>query len=73
MAMRLLRNIFQVGLFENPYVNPEETKQIVGKPEYMKAGFEAQLASIVLLKNKANYPSMSLRHEPFTNLLVWKA
>jgi beta-glucosidase len=53
-AVRLLRNIFQVGLFENPYVNPAETKQIVGKPEYMKAGFEAQLASIVLLKNKAN-------------------
>jgi beta-glucosidase len=53
-AVRLLRNIFQVGLFENPYVNPAETKQIVGKPEYMRAGFEAQLASIVLLKNKAN-------------------
>jgi beta-glucosidase len=53
-AVRLLRNIFQVGLFENPYVNPEETKQTVGKPEYMQAGFQAQLQSIVLLKNKAN-------------------
>jgi beta-glucosidase len=52
-AVRLLRNIFQVGVFENPYLNPEETKAIVGKPEYMKAGYEAQLKSVVLLKNQA--------------------
>ena len=51
-AVRLLRNIFRVGLFENAYVNPTETAQTVGKPDYMKAGYEAQLKSIVLLKNK---------------------
>ncbi len=53
-AVRLLRNIFRVGLFENPYVNPEETKKTVGNPAFMKAGFDAQLKSIVLLKNKGN-------------------
>lgn len=51
-AVRLLKNIFRVGLFENPYVDPELTKNTVGKPEYMRAGYEAQLKSIVLLKNK---------------------
>jgi beta-glucosidase len=51
-AVRLLRNIFQVGLFENPYVNPVATKQLVGNPDFMKAGYEAQLKSIILLKNK---------------------
>lgn len=51
-AVRLLRNIFQVGLFENPYIDPAVSAQTVGKPEYMKAGYEAQLKSIVLLKNK---------------------
>ncbi len=51
-AVRLLRNIFRVGVFENPYLNTDETKAIVGKPEYMKAGYEAQLKSIVLLKNQ---------------------
>ena len=51
-AVRLLKNIFRVGVFENPYLNPEETKAIVGKPEYMKAGYEAQIKSIVLLKNQ---------------------
>ena len=53
-AVRLLRNIFQVGLFENPYIDPTASTQTVGKPGYMKAGYEAQLKSIVLLKNKAN-------------------
>jgi beta-glucosidase len=50
-AVRLLRNIFRVGLFENPYLNIENTKQTVGKAEFMKAGYEAQLKSIVMLKN----------------------
>ncbi|WP_263603237.1 glycoside hydrolase family 3 protein [Chryseobacterium sp. PET-29] len=53
-AVRLLRNFFRIGLFENPYVNVEETKKIVGNPEFMKAGYEAQVKSIVMLKNKAN-------------------
>lgn len=51
-AVRLLRNIFRVGVFENPYLDPEETKAVVGKPAYMKAGYEAQLKSVVLLKNE---------------------
>ncbi len=53
-AVRLLKNIFRTGLFENPYLNTEETKSIVGKPEFMKAGYDAQLKSVVMLKNKAN-------------------
>ena len=51
-AVRLLTNIFRVGLFENPYLNVEETKTIVGNGEFMKAGFNAQLRSIVMLKNQ---------------------
>ena len=52
-AVRLLKNIFRVGVFENPYLNPEETKAIVGKPEFMKLGYETQIKSVVLLKNQA--------------------
>ena len=51
-AVRLLNNIFHVGVFENSYLDPQETKAIVGKPEYMKAGYEAQLKAVVLLKNQ---------------------
>lgn len=53
-AVRLLRNIFRVGLFENPYLDPQESARVVGNPEFMKAGYDAQLKSVVMLKNKAN-------------------
>lgn len=50
-AARLLRNFFRVGIFENPYVVPEETVQIVGCKEYVAEGYDAQLKSIVMVKN----------------------
>ncbi len=53
-AVRLLKNIFRTGLFENPYLDPETSAKTVGNPEFMKAGFDAQLRSIVLLKNHEN-------------------
>ncbi len=53
-AVRLLKNIFRTGLFENPYLDVEETTEIVGKPAFMTAGYEAQLKSVVLLKNHNN-------------------
>lgn len=51
-AVRLLLNIFRVGLFENAYLNPEQTNAVVGNPAFMKAGYDAQLKSIVLIKNR---------------------
>lgn len=53
-AVRLLKNIFRIGMFENPYLNPEQSAKTVGNPEFMKTGYEAQLKSIVMLKNKGN-------------------
>lgn len=53
-AVRLLRNIFRLGLFENPYLDPEESRKVVGNSEFMQAGYDAQLKSVVLLKNKDN-------------------
>ncbi|MCV9934375.1 glycoside hydrolase family 3 C-terminal domain-containing protein [Flavobacterium sp. LS1R47] len=53
-AVRLLKNIFRVGLFENPYLNIAETNEVVGNSKFMEAGYDAQLKSIVLLKNKAS-------------------
>ncbi|HYC86029.1 MAG TPA: glycoside hydrolase family 3 N-terminal domain-containing protein, partial [Chryseosolibacter sp.] len=51
-AVRLLRNIFQTGLFENPYVDPSSSKTLVGNPSFMSEGYSAQLKSLILLKNK---------------------
>ena len=53
-ARRLLKNIFRPGLFENPYLDTAETATIVGNPEFMAAGYEAQLKSVVMLKNEQN-------------------
>jgi beta-glucosidase len=51
-AVRLLRNMFRTGLFENPYLDVDKTVATVGKAEFMAAGYQAQLKSLVLLKNQ---------------------
>ena len=51
-VIRILINMFRVGLFENPFLDAEESINLVGCDEFKKAGYEAQLASIVMLKNK---------------------
>lgn len=48
---RILRNMFRVGLFENPYLVVEESEAVVAREDFCKAGYEAQLRSIVMLKN----------------------
>lgn len=53
-ARRLLTNIFRTGLFENPYLDPAHTTAIVGCPDYMAEGYDAQTRSTVMLKNHAN-------------------
>ena len=50
-AVRLLMNSFRTGLFENPYLNIAETEATVGKPEFMEKGYQAQLKSVVMVKN----------------------
>ena len=55
-AARLLTNSFRCGLFENPYLDPEESRRITGCEEFMEAGYRAQLGSIVMLKNKEVLP-----------------
>lgn len=48
---RLLREKFLMGLFDNPYVDPDKAVEIVGSKEFMEAGELAQRKSMVLLKN----------------------
>lgn len=55
-AVRLLTNSFRCGLFENPYVDPVESQRIVGCDEHCEKGFEAQLKSVVMLKNNGVLP-----------------
>jgi beta-glucosidase len=53
-AKRLLMNSFRTGLFENPYLDPAASAETVGKPEYMEKGYQAQLKSVVMIKNSDN-------------------
>jgi beta-glucosidase len=50
----ILRLKFEMGLFENPYVNPEEAKKNVRAETHIQVAREIAQESIVLLKNKNN-------------------
>jgi beta-glucosidase len=50
-ARRILRVLFALGLFENPYVSPDEAARTVRKAEFQEKADLAQRRSIVLLKN----------------------
>ena len=50
---RLLREKFLLGLFENPYVDPDAAAKIVGNAEFQKKADLAMRKSIVLLRNDA--------------------
>jgi beta-glucosidase len=48
---RLLREKFILGLFDNPYVDPDHAAATVGKAEFVAAGAEAQRRAYTLLTN----------------------
>jgi beta-glucosidase len=51
---RLLAEQFQLGLFENPYVDAEAAGATIGKPENRALGLDVQRKSVVLLQNRNN-------------------
>lgn len=55
-ARRLLREKFELGLFENPYVDVSAADAIVGSAEFRAAGEQAQRASIAVLSNDGVLP-----------------
>ena len=63
-AKRLLLNSFRTGLFENPYLDPSVSEEVVGKPEFMAKGYEAQLKSVVMVKNSDNVLPVSTEGRP---------
>lgn len=49
---RVLKLKFELGLFENPYVDPAEAARWNGHPDHRRLAKKAALESIVLLKNE---------------------
>ncbi|MFD5762191.1 hypothetical protein ACFWIZ_45400 [Streptomyces sp. NPDC127044] len=50
---RLLREKFTLGLFENPYVDPDRADETVGAGEFTALGEAAQRRSLTVLTNHA--------------------
>lgn len=53
-AERLLIPMFQMGLFENPYVDEQAANAIIGNETHREIGLDIQRKSLVLLKNQDN-------------------
>lgn len=50
-VIRLLRLKFQLGLFDDPFIDEKKAGNIVGNAVFMNAGLDAQRKSLTLLKN----------------------
>ncbi|KNY05403.1 glycoside hydrolase family 3 protein [Microbacterium sp. GCS4] len=55
-ARRILREKFELGLFEDPFVDEDAADQIVGQAKFRAAGEQAQRASITVLTNDGSLP-----------------
>ncbi len=58
--VRLLRLKFELGLFDNPFIDEKKAAEIVGNSAFMKAGQEAQRRSLTLLKNDGHTLPLAL-------------
>ena len=51
-AGRVLLTKFQMGLFEQPYVDAGKAGDVAGRPEFVKEGLNAQARAVVVLENR---------------------
>ncbi len=57
---RILAAKFRLGLFENPYVDPDYAQKITNSPEHQKLALKTAQEAIVLLKNDGNLLPLDL-------------
>lgn len=50
-ARKILESMFRTGIFENPYLDVDNAVAVLSDPEAFAQGEEAQLRSVVMLKN----------------------
>jgi beta-glucosidase len=65
---RLLKEKFELGLFENPYVDVDNAVKIVGNTEFQKKADIALRKSIVLLRNDAKLLPLSISNAKKTKI-----
>lgn len=57
---RLLTVKFELGLFDDPYVDEDAAVEVVGSAEFRAAGHRAQVASATLVTNTTDHPVLPL-------------
>ncbi len=62
---RLLRLKFQLGLFDNPFVDTDKVPQVLGHPDSVKAGAASQRQAMTLLKNENGILPLQARPKIF--------
>ncbi|MBW5448507.1 beta-glucosidase [Cohnella sp. CFH 77786] len=60
-VLRVLKLKFKLGLFERPYVDPEQAAKIIGSKEHVELARQVAREGIVLLKNEGG--TLPLRKE----------
>jgi beta-glucosidase len=60
-VVRLMAQKFRLGLFENPYVDVERARLVVGSTAFRSAGIAAQRHALVLLENKGGLLPLGAR------------
>jgi beta-glucosidase len=68
-ARRLLRLKFQLGLFDNPFVDAEGAPKVLGRPESVAAGLASQKRAMTLLKNEEHVLPLQGRPKIFVKNL----
>ncbi|MGO1510333.1 MAG: glycoside hydrolase family 3 N-terminal domain-containing protein, partial [Actinomycetales bacterium] len=69
-AERLLEPLFAMGLFENPYVDPEVATATIGNEANREVGLETQRDSLVLLENQQTEDGPVLPLEPDSDVYI---
>ena len=59
-VLRVLEAKFRLGLFENPFVDPDYAQKITNSPEHQQLALKVAQKSIVLLKNEKNLLPLDL-------------
>lgn len=68
---RIVKSMFDLGLFEDPYVDLDHSTETVASDGRIEAGYEAQLDSVVMLKNKDNTIAPTENMDEYKDMTVY--
>ncbi|MFV0428439.1 MAG: glycoside hydrolase family 3 N-terminal domain-containing protein [Arachnia sp.] len=70
-AERIIRMIVNNGAYENPYVDIDNSTEVMGSQDKIEAGYDAQLNSVVALKNQNGAISCDATQDSWADKTVY--